>query len=640
MLIISNVSKKYKKNEVFNNLNYRFDDTGLYLVTGKSGKGKTTLLNILGGVDFKYSGKIYSDNYVLYFKDKDCLVSNLTVKENFYLFEIAENVAIQDYFNLTSILKKKVKKLSLGEKQLVLLTLALNSSAKTIILDEPFSALSENNLKKASELIEMMSEKKLVIIASHISLFHNYKELNMEKYSKRKIKECEQLYVKNNKKYKLIYYLFYLKKVLLKKIIFYLSLFFIIASFYNIKNYSTSIKEDYINSINIETGNVISKRNVLKDLNDDVFYEVIKKLHMYVSNYNANYYSERLYEKNLVVGEYYVDNAIVLSTIDYVEENLKSNEIILGINYENFCLKNSIYVCDENYLRTLLVNKKINEFNLHINNIFESENTTILSNKRFNKVLTNNSYVEYYFDINKAYINETFKMINSDDFLSEFTYVKIGESEETYRYNVKLVSKSFVGPINYEKYIVCLDKGYDCYNYLNHFENLVKVDDSEIVIGFKTTSNELKLDEVVISSALKDKLNKSIDDQISMYFEYDGVIKQLNFIIKGIENDNDYYIYHNSSFSYLLFSKLLNYKEEDLTIKNIIIFEDLQIGDKYEMNLYKEVLQEVSNMFDKMNRIINVINISVTIISVIILVFLEFFYNKFKKEYNRYLKFI
>ena len=54
MLEVRNLTKQYKKSDsiALNSFSYSFNETGLYLITGRSGSGKTTLLNIL-------SGKIY-----------------------------------------------------------------------------------------------------------------------------------------------------------------------------------------------------------------------------------------------------------------------------------------------------------------------------------------------------------------------------------------------------------------------------------------------------------------------------------------------------------------------------------------------------------------------------------------------------
>jgi len=134
MIKIKGLSKKYKQ-YIFRNFSCEFNK-GLYLVVGNSGKGKTTLLNILSGVDKKIEGKISISEEVLYFKDKNNLPSDLLVKEVFCLFELANDVKINYYFDIKKLMKKKIKKLSLGEKQLVILNMVLITMEIFLLLPE------------------------------------------------------------------------------------------------------------------------------------------------------------------------------------------------------------------------------------------------------------------------------------------------------------------------------------------------------------------------------------------------------------------------------------------------------------------------------------------------------------------------
>ena len=101
MLELRNINKSYiTKNErvnVLKNINFTFPDKGLFVLMGSSGCGKSSLLNILTGLDSKYEGKVlYNnenikdiyDNYrneISYMTQSFNLFDNLTVFENINL---------------------------------------------------------------------------------------------------------------------------------------------------------------------------------------------------------------------------------------------------------------------------------------------------------------------------------------------------------------------------------------------------------------------------------------------------------------------------------------------------------------------------------------------------------------------------
>ena len=124
MITIKNITKTYNGIRILKNINYEFKK-GLYLITGSSGKGKTTLLNIINGIDKKYSGQVSVKEEIFYFRDKDNLPSELKVQEIYKLYEDINNIKLKKYFDIVET--KKTKKLSIGEKQLVVLNLILNN---------------------------------------------------------------------------------------------------------------------------------------------------------------------------------------------------------------------------------------------------------------------------------------------------------------------------------------------------------------------------------------------------------------------------------------------------------------------------------------------------------------------------------
>lgn len=185
MILFSRVSKSYTDNKVLDNFNYCFADTGLYAVKGASGCGKTTLLNLIGGLLKPTEGKIlysedirYIRNSSIYIFQENNLLDKLTVYKNVKLFtEIIrkklEDAEIDEVLGRLDILKykdRKVMNLSGGERQRVSIAIAMLRKAKVIIADEPCSSLDEENSRKVMEIFQKLSKEVLVIFSSHNAL--------------------------------------------------------------------------------------------------------------------------------------------------------------------------------------------------------------------------------------------------------------------------------------------------------------------------------------------------------------------------------------------------------------------------------------------------------------------------------------
>ena len=108
MLEIKNLTKRYDET-IIKNLNIILPSTGLIIIVGNSGCGKTTLLNLIGGIDQDYEGEILFDHQDIRKIKKYCrrhigfifqdfnLINWLNVKENYLLvkFHIKEQLKIK-----------------------------------------------------------------------------------------------------------------------------------------------------------------------------------------------------------------------------------------------------------------------------------------------------------------------------------------------------------------------------------------------------------------------------------------------------------------------------------------------------------------------------------------------------------------
>lgn len=182
MIKINNVSKKYKDKLILNDINYCFENNGLYVIKGYNGCGKTTLLNILALIDINYSGEIIIDDQhfdsssfmtkdkyrkknISYILPSNNLISFLSIKDNILL---ESNNLIDPLLNGID-LDKNINQISGGQEMLVAISRFLNSNKSIGLLDEITSQLDEKNTFKIMERLIEVSKKKLIIFVSHDS---------------------------------------------------------------------------------------------------------------------------------------------------------------------------------------------------------------------------------------------------------------------------------------------------------------------------------------------------------------------------------------------------------------------------------------------------------------------------------------
>ena len=194
MIKVSNLTKRFKEREVLRSLNYSFPKTGLCIIYGQSGCGKTTFLNCLAGL-LPFEGSItlghinlenLSDNelsrlrltnYGFVFQDFK-LFDNETVLANllfpletiYSLSKDKKQRKCQDLLGLVGLLDKEkqiVNKLSGGEKQRVAIARALINDPSVLLADEPTGALDERNSVDIMNILKIISKKSLVIMVSH-----------------------------------------------------------------------------------------------------------------------------------------------------------------------------------------------------------------------------------------------------------------------------------------------------------------------------------------------------------------------------------------------------------------------------------------------------------------------------------------
>lgn len=177
MIVLKDVTKILGEKIVLSNISLEFYKGKFYFLKGHNGSGKTMLLRLICGLIKPTSGKIdYNNNYTY-----GVIIENPAFLENETAFynlkflakinnKIGDDVIIRylELFDLLQEKDKKVKTFSLGMKQRLALIQALMEDPDVLLLDEPFNALDEQNMKATmKELKEEKLNGKTIIVASH-----------------------------------------------------------------------------------------------------------------------------------------------------------------------------------------------------------------------------------------------------------------------------------------------------------------------------------------------------------------------------------------------------------------------------------------------------------------------------------------
>jgi NitT/TauT family transport system ATP-binding protein len=158
----------------------------LNVLIGKSGVGKTTLLNIILGLNSSYKGNIkgLENKKISAVFQEDRLMEDMSVYKNLMLVnkdrELMEKAIAG--MGMDNILNVRVNKLSGGMKRRIALVRALIGEFDILVLDEPFVGIDKETLKKVIEYIKSAARGKTIIMASHDeNLYEYFSEYNIIK---------------------------------------------------------------------------------------------------------------------------------------------------------------------------------------------------------------------------------------------------------------------------------------------------------------------------------------------------------------------------------------------------------------------------------------------------------------------------
>ena len=172
-LEISHLTKRFGEKTLFEDLNLTL--TAPAVLWAPSGWGKTTLLRILMGLETPTSGAVQGVGKVSAVFQEDRLCPQLTAVENVALvlpgpmsqYKTQIELDFQQLGLDGAVLSLPARKLSGGQKRRAALLRALWAESDTLLLDEPFTGMDPETMKKAAALLKARCQGRKVLLATH-----------------------------------------------------------------------------------------------------------------------------------------------------------------------------------------------------------------------------------------------------------------------------------------------------------------------------------------------------------------------------------------------------------------------------------------------------------------------------------------
>lgn len=187
-LKVENISVRFKQQSVLDQCSFKLQSGEVVGLIAPNGTGKTTLLNAMVGLQKIDQGALILSDTTLPLRTREAILQKLffiessanlydylTVEEHLLLVKKAWNspISLEEailFFNIQSFRKKKIKALSLGMKQQLILTMYLISNCPIWLMDEPLTGLDPTNVYLFNQLITHAKNKGCCILMSSHNL--------------------------------------------------------------------------------------------------------------------------------------------------------------------------------------------------------------------------------------------------------------------------------------------------------------------------------------------------------------------------------------------------------------------------------------------------------------------------------------
>lgn len=188
MLKITQIKKSFSGRKILNISEFSIHESSIVRISGENGTGKTTFLLILGGID-SFEGEINLEDISVKKERKKYLSNVYFVGTSLFLYDFLTGKEMLELIKDTAVVKPEIEKIvqeflalsglerflgiytremSLGTQQKLGIAMAVLSSPKLLLLDEPFVNLDHSSKKALMTLLKKYSQEKgIVIYSSH-----------------------------------------------------------------------------------------------------------------------------------------------------------------------------------------------------------------------------------------------------------------------------------------------------------------------------------------------------------------------------------------------------------------------------------------------------------------------------------------
>lgn len=190
LLKMQKICKRFGENKVLIGVDVEVNEGEVVALLGENGAGKSTLIKILGGIYKKDEGKIFIQGEetqiasvadarkygVSIIHQELMLASNMSIAENIFMGQERGKFVVDtkqqeeqaqkmiDQFGMNLDPKERLKNLTIAQQQMVEIIRAVSFGAKIIVMDEPTSSLSEQEVKLLFNMIRQLKKQKVGII--------------------------------------------------------------------------------------------------------------------------------------------------------------------------------------------------------------------------------------------------------------------------------------------------------------------------------------------------------------------------------------------------------------------------------------------------------------------------------------------